>query len=78
MCWVMIICPPFVKVIGDVVTSWIWCGVLKVDDDVLCRNQRQPLIRGRPEKQTHPMMFRHTYRRMLIQLENVAILRIVV
>lgn len=32
---VVVVCPPFVEVVGDVVSPWVGRGVLKVNDDVL-------------------------------------------
>lgn len=32
--WVVIVCSPFVEMVGNVVSSGVWCRVLEIDDDV--------------------------------------------
>lgn len=32
---VVVVCPPFMEVVGDVVSPWVWCSVFEVNDDVL-------------------------------------------
>jgi hypothetical protein len=41
---VVIVCLPFVKVVGDVVSTGVRTGVFKVDDDELLETRKMPEI----------------------------------